>query len=239
MRPVCEIGICTECGACETICPKQCVHLHIDEQGARYMAIDQTLCISCGLCTSTCPACQPIQLHSMQMAYAAKRKPETAARESASGGIASAIYEYALSRGMLCAGVVLDPDQKARFVLTDQESDLHRFRNSKYTYSHTEGVYKSICQALRQGKEVVFVGLPCQVAGMRQYAEATKCDTNGLYCVDLVCHGTPPPEYLVQHVEHISGGENQVTCHFRDPRYDSARFMYTLYHEGAKKPFYK
>ena len=239
MRAVCEIGICTECGACKTICPKQCIHLCSTDEGVRYMAIDDAVCISCGLCTTSCPACHPIQLHHMQTAYAAKRKPEMAAKESASGGVASAIYEYALSQGMLCAGVVLDTDQKARFLLTDQLDVLSRFRNSKYTYSDTDGVYKSICQALRQGKEVVFVGLPCQVAGMRQYAEATKCDTKGLYCVDLVCHGTPPPEYLVEHVAHLSGGEEYIACHFRDHSYDTSRFMYTLYHEGAKKPFYK
>lgn len=47
---------------------------------------------------------------------------------------------------------------------------------------------------LKEGKRVLFVGLPCQVAAVKSYI-GTVYDNN-LYTVDLICHGTPSPKIL-------------------------------------------
>lgn len=44
------------------------------------------------------------------------------------------------------------------------------------------------------GRKVLFVGLPCQVEAVKCYV-GEKFD-NGLYTVDLICHGSPSPKVL-------------------------------------------
>ena len=42
---------CTACGACETICPVEC----ISEQADGKRKINEDECISCGACAAECP----------------------------------------------------------------------------------------------------------------------------------------------------------------------------------------
>ena len=46
--------------------------------------------------------------------------------------------------------------------------DLEEFRGSKYVKSNQIGIFKEIKNALEQGKIVLFIGLPCQVAGLKK-----------------------------------------------------------------------
>ena len=46
---------CCGCGACESICPKQCLALHKDEFGFYYPKIEKDACIDCGACEKVCP----------------------------------------------------------------------------------------------------------------------------------------------------------------------------------------
>ncbi len=238
MRAICEKEKCTACGACETVCPKKCIRSVRHANGSFHMEIDEEQCISCGLCTSVCPVCTPLETAPAIEAYAARRTPAALARDSASGGVASAIYEYAVGQGMACVGVVNGQRGRVGFEMTDIGEMLPAFKNSRYTFSHTDGIYKRVCQTLKQGKDVFFVGLPCQVAAMRRYADTVGCGEGRLYLADLVCHGTPPPQYLEQHLKALCGDKDAVVS-FRDPRYSTDRFYFSLAASEGKKPYYK
>lgn len=46
-----------------------------------------------------------------------------------------------------------------------KEDDLKQVQNSKYTFSDTDGVYKVLKEKLQAETPVLFIGMPCQVAG--------------------------------------------------------------------------
>ena len=68
------------------------------------------------------------------------------------------------------------------------ESDLDRIRRSKYVQSYMGNVYSKIKERLEQEIDVLFVGTPCQVAGLKKYLGRQY---DRLLTVDLVCHGVP------------------------------------------------
>jgi len=60
-RIICEERLCTGCGACLQICPRNAVSMKTNEEGFLYPRIDETLCNDCGLCSRTCPVNRDVQ----------------------------------------------------------------------------------------------------------------------------------------------------------------------------------
>jgi len=46
---------CTGCGACENICPQNCIYLEYNQEGFLEPVIDLSKCTDCGNCLSVCP----------------------------------------------------------------------------------------------------------------------------------------------------------------------------------------
>ena len=47
--------------------------------------------------------------------------------------------------------------------------DLAKFRGSKYVQSRINDNYIKVEQFLKQGRQVLFSGTPCQIAGLKKY----------------------------------------------------------------------
>lgn len=80
------------------------------------------------------------------------------------------------------------------FEITNNMKETQKFSGSKYVKSNPLGIYKKIKLLLSQNEKVLFLGLPCQVAGLKNYLNL-KNDDN-LYTIDLICHGSPSPKIL-------------------------------------------
>ena len=52
--------------------------------------------------------------------------------------------------------------------------------------------YAQAQKDLLDGKEVLFSGTPCQIAGLKQYL---KKDYENLLTVDIICHGVPSKRF--------------------------------------------
>lgn len=117
--------------------------------------------------------------------------------------------------------------------------EISEFRNSKYTFSFVGTVYSEIIDKLKKGENVLFIGLPCQVAALKNIIQMYSLKGR-LITVDLVCHGTPAPIYLQQHIQFIENKQNQSfeKCYFRDAKFDTSNFAYTLYTHNSKEPNY-
>ena len=227
-------GSCTGCGACVAACPRSCVSLA--EDGARCLVsrVDAEGCVGCGRCEAVCHALNPPALNARSgRVYAVRALAEGDRRRSASGGVAAALYRWALSRGVCSYGVPSDDLFGYRFVEIEGDGDVERCRNSKYVQSDMRGVFASAAGHLRAGGGVLFVGLPCQVSALRRFCAP---DTRGtLYCVDIICHGVCPASYLEQHVATVEKrkGRNAGSLSFRDPAYGTQAYAFTLGNEGT------
>lgn len=188
MKTVCELNKCNGCMACSSICPKQCITI-ADSINAMNAEIDETVCINCKLCERVCPnitnpeKTKPIE---WKQGWADKE----IRTKSTSGGAASAIIRSFIQSGGYVASCLFK-DGAFVFELTNDLEVAKEFSGSKYVKSNPEGIYKKIQTQLKKDK-VIFIGLPCQVAAVKNYIKKQ----DNLYTIDLICHGTPSIQLL-------------------------------------------
>ncbi len=227
---------CAGCGVCEAVCPTSAIHMREDEYGCLYPRISQSDCISCGACLKKCPT-QSNWLWERQpnKVYAAWNKNSDQRRYAASGGIATAMYQYALERGIKTFGVAYEPGKGAKYIEIKDNGDIARCRNSKYVFSDITPQLPKIKEYLEAGQQVLLIGLPCQLAGVLSLVGGRK---DNLILVDIVCHGTCPAAYLNQHIAHIEKKKKHTTTQmfFRDPEYGTNKYVFSLYEHS--KGFY-
>lgn len=189
MKTVCKENQCAGCMACVDVCPRNAVHIR-DSLDAYNAVIDEVNCIDCGGCFRVCPNCTPVQKVQPIGWYDGWAADEIREKAS-SGGVASAVIKTFIEQGGYVASCLFEQGQ-FRFEVTNDLKRAQKFAGSKYVKSNPSGVYRSIQGLLRQGHKVLFVGLPCQVAGLKNFVK----NDNHLYTMDLICHGSPSPKIL-------------------------------------------
>lgn len=237
-RVICNHDKCTGCAACKDVCPKQCITMQPDDLDALHPVVDESICINCGLCEKTCPNNRELSYKLPHKVWAAWSNDNEVRRTSASGGIACEFYRYWIKNGGVATGVVFDRDEGCHFILLENESDIKAVQNSKYTFSDTAGIYKVVKQKLQAGISVLFIGVPCQVAGLYGFL---KKEYDNLITVDIICHGMPPATYLEQHIKSIEDKKKEYThqLFFRDPKYYTFTFTFTLKNNKGKEFYNK
>lgn len=237
-RVICNHDKCTGCSACKEICPKQCITMQPDDLDALHPVVDESICINCGLCEKTCPNNRELSYKLPHKVLAAWNNDNEVRRTSASGGIACELYRYWIKNGGVATGVVFDMDEGCHFILLEKESDIKAVQNSKYTFSDTAGIYKVVKQKLQASIPVLFIGVPCQVAGLYGFL---KKDYDNLTTVDIICHGMPPATYLEQHIKSIEDKKKEHThqLFFRDPKYYTYTYTFTLRNNKGKEFYNK
>ena len=195
---ICPADSCTGCFACMNKCPKNAIHCVTDYLGRTVPKIDQSVCVKCGMCKKVCPVVNPVVLNDPIVCYAAQRREESLWKKSASGGIGAVLAETIIQNGGVVYGAVVE-NGKVIHKKAETIEEAIAFRGSKYVQSYIGNCYQEIQQYLKKEKTVLFIGTPCQVAGLKSFLGK---DWDNLFCVDLVCHGTPPMKYLSEHLKN-------------------------------------
>lgn len=191
---------CTGCAACSFVCPKSCIKM--TEQGFNGLlpVLNLDNCINCGRCTLVCPVKTPMRKQSQIEVFASWHSNVNMRSKCASSGTASAMYQEALRQGWCIVGAISVNALDVEMVLSDTPDSIQEFCNSKYIFSNCEKLYPQIKSALNNGRKVLFIGLPCQVAAI---CNLFKNKREQMILVDLVCHGTNAKAYLQQHIAKV------------------------------------
>ena len=124
---------------------------------------------------------------SFPLAYAAYNNDINTRMSSTSGGIFTIVAEYLIeSQGAIVYGAAFDDSFNVRHIRVDSKEKLYKLRGSKYPQSMVGDCYKQAKIDLKSGKTVLFVGTPCQIAGLKRFLQA---EYEKLYTMDFVCHG--------------------------------------------------
>ncbi len=206
--------MCVGCEACVTKCPKGCISFDEDREGFRYPKVDMELCIDCSLCERVCPVIHQDEPREPIAYYGAKNRDEKILLSSASGGLFTLLSTPILERGGVVFGVRFNDKWEAIHDYTETIEGLAPFRGSKYVQSRMGGTYNRVESFLKSGREVLFSGTPCQIAGLRRYL---RKEYEGLYLVDLICHGVPSPMVWRRYLGEL-GVEDIKSINFRDKR---------------------
>lgn len=217
---------CTGCMACVEICPKECIQLETDVLGHIYPTINLEQCVSCGNCQKVCPENNKLKFQTIQKAYAVWSLDNENRKSSASGGAASEFYAKAIEDGYWICGVEYQKKFHAVHILSKHINRIEKFKQSKYVYSEVGDVYKKIKQLLSNKEQVLFISLPCKVAGLLGYLGKYY---ENLVTVDIVCHGTPSYQNLKEHIDSQDERGVATSVRFRQDN----EFMFLL--ENAKK----
>lgn len=186
---ICERNRCTGCGSCVNICPRDCVDLKENEEGFLFPVIDQTRCIQCHKCKEVCPSNTPIiNLNSRpKAAIGCQILDQKKLKRSSSGGVFVSLAEYVIKNNGIVFGCTMNSDLEICHKSIETVEDIKTLQGSKYLQSNTKYTYREVLDNLERNRLVLYVGCPCQIAGLYVFLENKKFDN--LLTVDLVCHG--------------------------------------------------
>lgn len=224
IKTICDQSKCSGCSACANICPKGAIEMRPGKIGHIYPSISN-MCIECGLCIKTCPVNTPVLLQKPQKTLAFWVKDKKEHSSSTSGGAAACFTNYILESGGVVYGCASLPHGVIEHIRITNKNDAYKLKGSKYVHSHINNCFSLIEKDLREGKRVLFIGLPCQVAGLRNFI---KKDDN-LFSIDLICHGVPSQQVLFDYIESLGFNRNVIdTISFRENK----GFYLSIYAEG-------
>ena len=208
---------CCGCHACLQVCPKRCISMTEDNEGFLYPSVDIESCIDCGLCEQVCPMFNPEKPQQPLEVHAAKNPDVVVRMDSSSGGVFSALAEQVIAEGGVVFGAKYDESYtKVVHAYAETKDAISVFRRSKYAQSEIGNTYKEAETFLKQGREVLYSGTPCQIAGLKHYL---RREYDKLLTIDIVCHGVPSPLVWREYLKSIVPQEEKVRyVNMRDKR---------------------
>lgn len=206
---------CSGCGACYNVCPVSAIEMRQNEEGFYVPYIDNEKCIKCKKCVNVCPNIYKNREDRVKC-YAVWADDEVR-RKSSSGGVFSILAKTVLNIGGVVFGAAWTDDFYVKHIYITSEAQLELLRTSKYVQSDIGDSFKLVKQFLRQEKQVLFVGTPCQVVGLKAFLEGENTDK--LILVDFICYCTPPIDLLRKYLDETYGLENLKEFSFRNKEY--------------------
>ena len=206
---------CTGCAACASVCPTSSITMREDKEGFLQPHIDADTCINCHKCEKTCPIVSPLIIPTDfdTQAYAAINKDEAVRMRSSSGGMFHALAKWTIEQGGVVFGARFNEQWEVVHDYTETLEGIEPFMRSKYVQSRIDDTFQQAKQFLDQGRQVLFVGTPCQIGGLKSYLHK---DYENLLAVDLICHGVPSPKVWQAYLKEMFDKNTLLDFNFRD-----------------------
>ena len=179
---------CCGCTACAQRCPKQCITMQTDEEGFLYPQVNMDVCIDCGLCEKVCPELNVCTNDEPVKAFVAKNDDKAVRLSSSSGGVFTLLATEAIEAGGMVYGVKWNDNWQTVYSVAEHIDELGAFRGAKYVKAKNDSIFCNIEKKLKEGREVLFSGLPCDVNALKLFL---RKDYANLLTVACVCHGVP------------------------------------------------
>ena len=236
MKQICPEETCTGCFACASACHHDAISMKEDGLGALHPIVDENLCVNCDLCIRVCPNNTDMEFHYPLECYASWITDKEKRKICASGGIGTIMSEYAIGQGGVVFGSRYDENIEPTMAYTETAEGLEHFKGSRYVQSKVGSTtFNDVKKFLSAGRKVLFVGTPCQVAGLKTYLHR---DYSSLVTVDLICHGVCPACYLKEETSFLSkkyGLKDIADIRFRGN--DGNNFKMSLWDKERKELF--
>jgi len=200
IEDVCKENSCVGCGNCKNICPANAISMKPDSEGFLYPSVNHEVCVNCRMCEKACPHNGLVysKKDELPQTELIRAKDIDIQKTSASGGLCSTLASFFINQknGYVC-GAVYDESFMVHHIVSNDLNDVRRMQSSKYVQSNLGNVFVVVKEKLNQGFPVLMIGTGCQIYALKKFL---KKDYENLFCVDVICHGTPSPkaqeEYL-------------------------------------------
>lgn len=161
---------CCGCGACAAACRRGSIEMREDARGFVFPEIDVSSCVGCGACVKACGLHERLGFETSGPWYAAAGKGDVF--ESTSGGVFAALAREVMAGGGCAFGAAyerFDGGLRVGHRMAEDEAGLTPLLNSKYVQSDAGRCFAEVRRQLETGRQVLFCGTPCQVAGLRGF----------------------------------------------------------------------
>lgn len=223
-----ELQKCSGCLACTHVCTAGAISL-VKRGGFIYPAFDNKKCIDCHKCEETCPYCTGVPASRAETAYIAYTDESVRASSSA-GGVFAILALRTLARGGVVFGASYSEDGGCRHIAVEDVTDLPALIGRKYVESDTGDSYVKCKELLLAGREVLYTGTPCQIAGLKGYLGAPY---PALLCAEVGCGGVAADAVWRSYLRSVDGPTGiELVNRIGDENRAGIRFTYG---DGAER----
>ncbi len=181
-------GLCTGCGTCIALCPKEAIELTINEKKGIYIPkLNGEKCNNCGICYKVCPGHEVdfkalnleifgeepenILIGNYLNCYIGHATDYDVRYNSAAGGLVTQLLIFALEEGIIGGALVTmmkrdNPLEPEPFIVRTKEAIIEAAK-SKYCPVPANIALKEILES-KEGEKFAVVGLPCHIHGIRK-----------------------------------------------------------------------
>lgn len=208
---------CTGCSACFSACKQSAISMKPNDEGFLIPVIDSKKCVACGRCSRVCPIVNKglgLPENVVKKPLCGCTKDDSVWIRSTSGGLFTEICKTGFNDGAVVFGAELASDMSVRHGEILSLENLDRLRRSKYVQSFLGNSFSRCREYLESGRNVIFAGTPCQIAGLKSYLGN---DHERLLTVEVICHGVTSPKMFKSYLKHLSAkyGKDVVGYEFR------------------------
>lgn len=186
--------MCSTCGACAAVCPKDVISFSMSSTGRMYASVGDR-CVDCGFCRRVCPS-ESVENTTVGQYNAGVVSGVFVGRSTnsryygnaQSGGVCTTLVDYLLKSGKIDGALMVrmkyGKTPVVEAFVADRNTDLTLSQKSCYTPV-------PLLAALKQCKEkesIAVVGLPCQMKAITAM-QALKKFGNVRYKIGLLCEG--------------------------------------------------
>ena len=206
---------CVGCVSCANICPVNAISMQLDDEGFLYPVLNKGICINCDECSNHCPVVSGVaddfnNSKEPLAVYSGWSLDENTRLTSSSGGIFTELAKNVLKQGGYVVAVTYTEEHIAKHIIINSLEELESLKRSKYLQSDIGDVYHKIKCLLEKSEKVLFVGTPCQCAGLLAFLGSKPDD---LILVDFICHGVNSP---FVHQRYISEVEQELNIKVKE-----------------------
>ena len=198
-----------------------------DEEGFLQPVVDAAKCVNCGKCEAVCPVFHPGLPRAPLATYAAKARDDELRKISSSGGVFSLLARQVIAKGGTVYGAAFEKGtHRVIHQAARNEDELDALRGSKYVQSDMGDTFSAVKAELDEGKEVLFSGCPCQVAGLKNFLGKER---RNLTTVEVICHAVASPLAWQKYLscqEQLLGGK--ITRTFSRRNCDWKKYAFSL-----------
>lgn len=226
---------CTGCTACMNSCSHNAIVMAEDAEGFIFPHINGNKCVECGLCMRVCPVLNtPIITNATKPNVFAvwSLKDRTV---SSSGGAFSAFARNVLEADGVVFGATLGTNLLCYHREIHMIEELEVLRGSKYVQSELRDTFFKVKAYLKEGKNVLFTGTPCQVDGLYRYL---RRNYDNLLTLDLVCHGVPSNTLFHSYLLKLEDLKKVKISMFEFRRRNGWGFASAISDRGKLEPIY-
>lgn len=206
--------LCSGCSNCANKCPTECIKMVPDDKGFLYPEVDESKCIGCLKCQRACPTYSEETGKSIPKMFSYTSDNSEVLERCSSGGAFGLISDMILLNNGYVCGAAWTPDFKVHHVVTNSYQTVKNMYGSKYLQSDLGDCFKTIESLLKENKQVLFSGTPCQALALKKFLNK---EYPNLLIVDFICHSIPSPKVFEEYKKLLEKENGKLkSFSFRD-----------------------